>query len=124
MRDEHPLLQARTLFQGRAELQQLQLQTPAAAPLSNVLGCLCLPYKPVVSSHLPARQEKQQPLNISMYKVSFAGGVCRAGKDLHAVNSCLPARGHGAKGDNIYEFEIEFLEPVEPKVGICALLTK
>ncbi|OPJ70342.1 very-long-chain (3R)-3-hydroxyacyl-CoA dehydratase 3 isoform X1 [Patagioenas fasciata] len=25
------------------------------------------------------------------------------------------ARGHGAKGDNIYEFQIEFLEPVEPK---------
>ncbi|KAJ7408472.1 Very-long-chain (3R)-3-hydroxyacyl-CoA dehydratase [Willisornis vidua] len=25
------------------------------------------------------------------------------------------AQGHGAKGDNIYEFEIEFLEPVEPK---------
>ncbi|KFP22833.1 Very-long-chain (3R)-3-hydroxyacyl-[acyl-carrier protein] dehydratase, partial [Egretta garzetta] len=25
------------------------------------------------------------------------------------------AQGHGAKGDNIYEFQIEFLEPVEPK---------
>ncbi|XP_010184516.1 PREDICTED: very-long-chain (3R)-3-hydroxyacyl-CoA dehydratase 3, partial [Mesitornis unicolor] len=27
----------------------------------------------------------------------------------------LKAQGHGAKGDNIYEFQIEFLEPVEPK---------
>lgn len=77
----------------------------------------------VAFSHLSARQEKQQLLNISMYKVSFAHGVCGAGEDLHAVNSCLPARGHGAKGDNIYEFQIEFLEPVEPKVSICALLT-
>ncbi|KYO20964.1 very-long-chain (3R)-3-hydroxyacyl-CoA dehydratase 3 [Alligator mississippiensis] len=25
------------------------------------------------------------------------------------------AEGHGAKGDNIYEFQLEFLEPVEPK---------
>jgi len=39
------------------------------------------------------------------------------------VNSCLLAQGHGAKGDNIYEFQIEFLEPVEPKVGIFAFLT-
>ncbi|XP_009885683.1 PREDICTED: very-long-chain (3R)-3-hydroxyacyl-CoA dehydratase 3 [Charadrius vociferus] len=31
------------------------------------------------------------------------------------VDSCLSAQGHGAKGDNIYEFQIEFLEPVEPK---------
>lgn len=38
------------------------------------------------------------------------------------VNSCLLAQGHGAKGDNIYEFEIEFLEPVEPKVGIFTFL--
>lgn len=38
------------------------------------------------------------------------------------VNSCLLAQGHGAKGDNIYEFEIEFLEPVEPKVGIFTSL--
>lgn len=37
------------------------------------------------------------------------------------VHSCLSAQGHGAKGDNIYEFEIEFLEPVEPKVGIFYL---
>ncbi|NXJ06517.1 HACD3 dehydratase, partial [Odontophorus gujanensis] len=28
---------------------------------------------------------------------------------------CFLAQGHGAKGDNIYEFQIEFLEPVEPK---------
>ncbi|XP_035758419.1 very-long-chain (3R)-3-hydroxyacyl-CoA dehydratase 3 [Egretta garzetta] len=37
-------------------------------------------------------------------------------KPLHrepALN--LKAQGHGAKGDNIYEFQIEFLEPVEPK---------
>lgn len=40
----------------------------------------------------------------------------------HTVNSCLLAQGHGAKGDNIYEFEIEFLEPVEPKVGIFTSL--
>ncbi|XP_066491846.1 very-long-chain (3R)-3-hydroxyacyl-CoA dehydratase 3 [Tiliqua scincoides] len=26
------------------------------------------------------------------------------------------AQGHGAKGDNVYEFQIEFLEPVEPQV--------
>lgn len=39
------------------------------------------------------------------------------------VNSCLSAQGHGAKGDNIYEFQIEFLEPVEPKVGIFTFLT-
>ncbi|KAM4893571.1 very-long-chain (3R)-3-hydroxyacyl-CoA dehydratase 3 [Sylvia borin] len=30
------------------------------------------------------------------------------------------AQGHGAKGDNIYEFEIEFLEPVEPK-PVCRM---
>ncbi|KAI1235251.1 hypothetical protein IHE44_0002891 [Lamprotornis superbus] len=36
------------------------------------------------------------------------------------VNSCLLAQGHGAKGDNIYEFEIEFLEPVEPK-PVCRM---
>ncbi|XP_069722494.1 very-long-chain (3R)-3-hydroxyacyl-CoA dehydratase 3 [Phaenicophaeus curvirostris] len=30
------------------------------------------------------------------------------------------AQGHGAKGDNIYEFEIEFLEPVEPN-PVCRL---
>lgn len=58
-------------------------------------------------------------LNISAYKASFAGGVC--GTTL-TVNSCLLAQGHGAKGDNIYEFEIEFLEPVEPKVGIFTSL--
>lgn len=39
------------------------------------------------------------------------------------VNFCLLAQGHGAKGDNIYEFQIEFLEPVEPKVGIVTFLT-
>lgn len=37
-------------------------------------------------------------------------------------HSCLSAQGHGAKGDNIYEFEIEFLEPVEPKVSIFTFL--
>lgn len=41
-----------------------------------------------------------------------------AGTFTLTVNSCLLAQGHGAKGDNIYEFQIEFLEPVEPKVGI------
>lgn len=34
------------------------------------------------------------------------------------IDFCFLAQGHGAKGDNIYEFQIEFLEPVEPKVGI------
>ncbi|XP_074694159.1 very-long-chain (3R)-3-hydroxyacyl-CoA dehydratase 3 isoform X3 [Strix aluco] len=45
--------------------------------------------------------------------------------DTHpSTNPCIPApvmiaaQGHGAKGDNIYEFQIEFLEPVEPK-PIC-----
>nr|XP_020661327.1 very-long-chain (3R)-3-hydroxyacyl-CoA dehydratase 3 [Pogona vitticeps] len=28
------------------------------------------------------------------------------------------AHGHGAKGDNVYQFQIEFLEPVKPKL-IC-----
>lgn len=34
------------------------------------------------------------------------------------VASFVLAEGHGAKGDNIYEFQLEFLEPVEPKVRI------
>lgn len=38
------------------------------------------------------------------------------------INFCFLAQGHGAKGDNIYEFQIEFLEPVEPKVGIFFFL--
>ncbi|OXB68979.1 hypothetical protein ASZ78_003448 [Callipepla squamata] len=37
--------------------------------------------------------------------------------DVSIVDNVLRfrAQGHGAKGDNIYEFQIEFLEPVEPK---------
>ncbi|OXB77644.1 UNVERIFIED_CONTAM: hypothetical protein H355_002953 [Colinus virginianus] len=37
--------------------------------------------------------------------------------DISIVDNVLRfrAQGHGAKGDNIYEFQIEFLEPVEPK---------
>ncbi|XP_010075631.1 PREDICTED: very-long-chain (3R)-3-hydroxyacyl-CoA dehydratase 3 [Pterocles gutturalis] len=38
-----------------------------------------------------------------------------AGTPALTVNSSLLAQGHGAKGDNIYEFQIEFLELVEPK---------
>lgn len=36
---------------------------------------------------------------------------------MYAIFLCL-ARGHGAKGQNEYEFSLEFLSPVKPEVCI------
>lgn len=36
----------------------------------------------------------------------------------HKFSCRFTARGHGAKGENQYEFSLEFLEPVKPEVWI------
>lgn len=37
---------------------------------------------------------------------------------------CWTAQGHGAKGDNDYEFSLDFLEPVKPEVFYYFLFQK
>lgn len=33
----------------------------------------------------------------------------------------VPGQGHGAKGENEYEFSLEFLKPVKPEVGLLIM---
>lgn len=78
---------------------------------------------PLASQHGRGKHCKE-PLNTSIYKCPLQGECVEPARTFTlTVNSCLSAQGHGAKGDNIYEFQIEFLEPVEPKVGIFTFLT-
>uniref|UniRef100_A0A3Q2CGC7 Very-long-chain (3R)-3-hydroxyacyl-CoA dehydratase n=1 Tax=Cyprinodon variegatus TaxID=28743 RepID=A0A3Q2CGC7_CYPVA len=83
------------------------------------------PPPPLASCCWTVAQIQLHPFNL--YLIGWLSFFCRVKQiklNVSSINiyfipineSCYHFKGHGAKGDNQYEFSLEFLEPVKPEI--------